>query len=191
VARTDRRAISERFSVPRLASAAIVLLLHLIAIAALVKAGFDATPERQVSAQPIMLWLARLSPPNAQRRRHEDTQIPEPHLIAPEMPVATPDIRIEGADNPSEPSAGSLLGVGRYLNACSGGAYEKLSRQGLVSCLGDIHDVRAQLPLLGPAIPSPFDAVLAKRRAPVVPIEHPCPVSKPTSNLGIPCYFGQ
>jgi hypothetical protein len=183
--------MSERISLPRLVSAAIVLLLHLIVIAVLVKAGIDAAPKRQVSAQPIMLWLTSLSPRDAERRRHEDMQIPQPHMIVPEAPLAMPDIGIEGQGGAPDGDAGSLLGLGRYLNACSAGAYERLSRQGLANCLGDIRDARARLPLLGPAVPSPFDAVLAKRRAPVVPIEHPCPVGSPTSNLGIPCYFGQ
>jgi hypothetical protein len=180
----------ERFSTPRLVSAGIVLLLHLIVIAVLLKAGIDAVPERQIAARPILLWLTSLSPRDAQHRR-EDMPIPQPHMIVPEAPLAMPDIRIEGAGGEPGADAGSLLGVGRYLNACSAGAYERLSRQELANCLGDLRDARARLPLLGPAVPSPFDAVLAKRRAPFVPMEHPCPPSSPTANLGIPCYFGQ
>jgi hypothetical protein len=181
--------MSERFSTPRLVSAAIVLLLHLIVIALLLKAGFGASPPQQDAKRPEMVWLTL---PQAKQRQREETPFAEPRMIAPLQIVPPPDITAPpGEPSLPESEGGGILGVGRYLNNCSGAAYEKLSTREKTECLGDARDVRARL-LLGPAAPSPFDSVLKKRNAPFVPMEHPCEVGKPGSNhQDHPCYFNQ
>ena len=180
--------MSERFSAPRLISAAIVLLLHLIVIALLLKAGFGVSPQQQPSERPQIVWLTL---PQAELRRPEEAPVAEPKMIAPQQIAPAPDITAAPAGEPSLPQSedGGIAGVGRYLNNCGGAAYEKLSAREKTECLGD---ARARLPLLGPVVPSPFDSVLQKRNAPFVPMGHPCPVGKPGSNhQDHPCYFGQ
>jgi hypothetical protein len=181
--------MSERFSAPRLISAAIVLLLHLIVIALLLRADFGVAPQQQPTKRPQMVWLTL---PQTGRRRPEDTPIAEPRMIAPVAPA--PDITAAPPGEPSLPESegGGIAGVGRYLNNCSGAEYEMLSAREKSECLGNVRDARARLPLLGPAVPSPFDSVLQKRNAPFAPMQHPCPVAKPGSNHeDHPCYFGQ
>ena len=178
--------MSERFSAPSLISAAIVLLLHLIVIALLLKAGFGASPQQQPSTRPEMVWLTL---PQAERRRPEEAPVAEPKMIAPQEIAPAPDITAAPPGDLPQSEGGGILGVGRYLNNCSGAAYDKLSAREKTECLGD---ASARLPLLGPAVPSPFDSVLQKRNAPFVPMGHPCPVGKPGSNhQDHPCYFGQ
>jgi len=179
--------MSERFSAPRLISAAIVLLLHLIVIALLLKTGFGVAPQQQPAQRPEIVWLTL---PQAERHRPEQAPVAEPRMIAPHEIAPPPDISAAPPGDLPQSEGGGIVGVGRYLNNCSGAAYEKLSAREKTECLGDARDAR--LPLLGPAVPSPFDSVLQKRNAPFVPMGHPCPVSKPGSNhQDHPCYFGQ
>jgi hypothetical protein len=183
--------MSERFSAPRLIAAAIVLLLHLLVVAALLKIGIQSRPPRQSAARPVLVWLTL---PQARQHQREEAPIAEPRMIAPEQIAPPPEITVAPPGEPSLPQSeyGGIAGVGRYLNNCSGEAYEKLSAREKTECLGDMRDARARLPLLGPAVPSPFDSVLQKRNAPFIPMEHPCPVGKPGSNhQDHPCYFGQ
>lgn len=79
--------------------------------------------------------------------------------------------------------------LGRYLYNCTGANYERLSPKEKAHCLENKWNGEAGPSLtLGPAKPSPYDAVIAGRNAPAVPFEKPCPVDKPTANLGLPCH---
>ena len=176
----------------RLASGAVVLLLHILVLLVLL-AAFQPQLLQTLGTREITVSL---TPENPQKRPRQPIElVPPPTFLVPEAePRAITPPSIEEAAPTAPPQLqGDVGALGRYLYNCSGTLYEKLSPREKQHCLENKWKGGEEGPALtlGPAKPSPFDSVIAKRNAPVVPIEKPCPADKPTSNLGMPCYdFG-
>lgn len=160
------------------ASGAIVLALHIGFIAALMIAM-----TRQATL-PVEHITEVYLPAQAHRAP------PSPAMAAPQLRVFTPDVPVPNIDiEPAAPSTSSLGGVGHALFGCE--ADKLATPEGRAHCprfsLGRPQQPSLRLPPLDTN--SPFAQVIAKRNAPVVPMEHVCtPQESPQANLGLPCY---
>ncbi|MBV9572216.1 MAG: hypothetical protein JO056_13335 [Alphaproteobacteria bacterium] len=173
----------------RAATTVIVLLLHVLVVLALLAAFRPQLLTRVVGSREIVISL----PVTQERRsRQQPNEVPPPAFLPPEVsrPI-TPPI-LEGAPAmPARPSQspGDMEALGRYLYNCTGANYERLSPKEKAHCLENKWNGETGPSLtLGPAKPSPYDAVIAGRNAPAVPFERPCSTDKPTANLGLPCH---
>lgn len=177
----------------RLATGAVALLVHVLAVLLLLAAFRPQTFGIGSSVREITITL-----PVTDRNRSRSKPSPgvpppsflipeaEPRAITPPLLQELPPAR---APSTTEEPQGDMRALGRYLYNCSGAYYERLSSREREHCLDNKWNGQKGPALtLGPAKPSPFDDVIAKRNEKAVPFEHPCPVEKPTSNLGMPCY---
>lgn len=172
----------------RLAAGAIVLLLHILVLLALL-AAFRPQLLTRIGNREIVISLPVTQ---ENRTQQQPLEVLPPTFLPPEIsrPITPPVL--EGA--PAAPalpsqSQGDMGALGRYLYNCTGANYERLSPKEKAHCLENKWNGEAGPSLtLGPAKPSPYDAVIAGRNAPAVPFEKPCPVDKPTANLGLPCH---
>jgi hypothetical protein len=175
----------------RAAAGAVVLLLHILVLLALLAAFRPQLFQQAVGTREITITL-----PVTPRSREEvpSNTLPPPSLLVPESsPQAiTPPSLLSAPTAPEQEQQGDIRALGRYLYNCTGQYFERLSAKEKAHCLENKWNGQEGPALtLGPAKPSPYDAVIAKRNAPGVPIERPCAVDKPTSNLGMPCFdFG-
>jgi hypothetical protein len=174
----------------RAAAGGIVLLLHILVLLALLAAFKPQLFEQVLGAHEITISLP-IAPEAARRPPQRPTDVVPPTFLAPETPRAITVPSLE----PSPPAVeqqpqGDIGALGRYLYNCTGQYFERLSPKEKAQCLTNKFNGQEGPSLtLGPAKPSPYDAVIAKRNAPFRPIEHPCPIDKPTSNYGLPCFF--
>jgi hypothetical protein len=173
----------------RAAAGAAVLLLHVVILLALL-AAFQPRLVRQVLGEREIVISLPVTP-ETRRSREQPNEVTPPTLLQPEVPhpiTLPPVILPPEQPRPEQPQQGDIHALGRYLYYCSGAYYERLSAKEKAHCLENKFNGQEGPALtLGPAKPSPYDEVIAKRNAPVVPIEKPCPDDKPTSNLGLPC----
>jgi hypothetical protein len=174
----------------RAASAATVLLLHILALLALLAAFRPQTffgvrePTREITITlpPTPVKTPRIEQPPA---------IPPPEFLTPELSpraITPPSLEALPAQPQTQEPQGDIQALGRYLYNCSGAYYEQLSPREKAHCLANQWNGQGPALTLGPAQPSPFDAVIARRNAPFVPAEKPCPLDHPNSNLGLPCF---
>jgi|KBSMisStaDraftv2_1062788.scaffolds.fasta_scaffold06580_6 hypothetical protein len=175
----------------RAASAATVLLLHILALLALLAAF---RPQTFFGARQATREITITLPPTPVKtpRIERLPSIPPPEFLTPEISpraITPPALEALPAQPETQEPQGDLRALGRYLYNCSGAYYERLSPREKAHCIENKwYGKEGPVLTLGPAKPSPYDAVLAKRNAPAVPIERPCPTDKPTANLGMPCY---
>ena len=175
----------------RAAAGGFVLLLHILVLLALLAAFKPRLFQQTPGAYEISITLPVTRRfPEVER----PTALPPPNFLLPEISpraIAPPSL-IAPPTAPEQEQQGDMRALGRYLYNCTGQYFERLSPKEKAHCLENkFNGEEGPALTLGPAKPSPYDAVIAKRNAPVVPIEHPCPDDKPTSNLGLPCYdFG-
>jgi hypothetical protein len=176
----------------RAATGAAVLLLHILVLLALL-AAFHPHLLQQALGTPEITITLPVTPQQQTRRPQPPSDLVPPTFLRPEDVPHTITLPSPEAAPPAQPEPqqqGDIRALGRYLYNCSGAYYDRLSPKEKAHCLENKWNGQEGPALtLGPAKPSPYDAVIAKRNAPAVPIEHPCPVDKPTSNLGFPCYF--
>lgn len=175
----------------RAAAGALVLALHVLALVALL-AAFRPNVLQQVFGEREIVISLPVRPQTTRRLPQEPRQLVPPTFLVPEVSprAITPPVFGNTAppQAPSEPQ-GDIRALGRYLYNCSGAYYERLSPKEKAHCLENKWNGQEGPALtLGPAKRSPYDAVIAKRNAPFVPLEKPCPADKPTANLGLPCY---
>jgi hypothetical protein len=178
------------FEIPwrRIAAGGFVLLLHLLFIFALILALRLPAAEEGRHLRELVLTL--MTPHMGPKERQQNLNIPTPKFVSPEtlpraITLLPPALR-EQAPAPQ----GDIRGLGRYLTNCSDAYYEQLSPRERAGCLSNKWEEKASVPdlLLGPRQPSPFDAIITRRRTPAQSIEHPCAPDSPTANLGLPCY---
>ena len=170
---------------------AAVLALHLLLILFLLRATYVAVaPPPLLRELPITLWLApaeKPKPPKPQemeQKKQGETAVR--HAIT--APLSMP----EGAPPPSDYNG--LRALGRYMNNCSAGNYDALSRRELAHCLGNQWNEPGQGQArlrLGTEPDSVWKRQMDKRKAPVAPMEHECPLGSKNDQLGLPCFFGQ
>ena len=173
----------------RAAAGGFVLLLHILVLLALLAAFKPQLFQQTPGTREITVTLPIV--PEANRRPPQTpTDLVPPTFLAPEAPRAITLPSLESRPPAAEPQPqGDVRALGRYLYNCTGLYYERLSAKEKAHCLENKFNGQERPALtLGPAKPSPYDAVIAGRNAPAVPIEKPCPVDKPTSNLGLPCF---
>jgi len=176
----------------RAAAGGFVVLLHILVLLVLLAAFRPHLLLETLGTREITVSL---TPENPQKRPRQPSElVPPPTFLIPEAEpraITPPSIEEATPAAPPQPQ-GDVGALGRYLYNCTGTLYEKLSPKEKQHCLENKWKGEEGPALtLGPAKPSPFDSVIAKRNAPAVPIEKPCPADKPTSNLGMPCYdFG-
>jgi hypothetical protein len=172
----------------RAAAGAAVLLLHFLVLLVLLAAFRPHLLEQALGTREIIITL----PVTPERRPAPlQPQTAPPAFLAPELPPHAITLLPPTAPLPARPAEpqGDVRALGRYLYNCSGAYYERLSPKEKAHCLENKWEGQEGPALtLGPAKPSPFDAVIAGRNAPAVPIEKPCAVDKPTANLGTPCF---
>jgi hypothetical protein len=175
----------------RAATGAAVLLLHILVLLALLAAFQPHLLQQALGTREITITLPVT--PRQQTRPQPPSDLVPPTFIRPEeLPhaITLPSLQAVPPVQPEREQQGDIRALGRYLYNCSGAYYDRLSPKEKAHCLENKWNGQEGPALtLGPAKPSPYDAVIAKRNAPAVPIEHPCPVDKPTSNLGLPCFF--
>jgi hypothetical protein len=173
----------------RAAAGAAVLLLHIVILLALLAAFQPRLVQQVLGTREIVITLPVT--PETNRPRQSPNVVTPPTLLNPEVPhpITLPPIIVPPEMKPEQqPQQGDIRALGRYLYYCSGAYYERLSAKEKAHCLENkFNGQEGPAPTLGPAKPSPYDAVIAGRNAPVVPIEKPCPDEKPTANLGMPC----
>jgi hypothetical protein len=177
----------------RAAAGAVVLLLHILVLLVLLAAFRPHLLQEALGTREITISLP-VVPEKRERQRQQPTDIVPPTFLVPEAApraITPPSIEEALPAAPPQPE-GDVGALGRYLYNCTGTYYEKLSAKEKAHCLENKWNGQEGPALtLGPAKPSPYDSVLAKRNAPAVPIEKPCPTDKPTANLSMPCYdFG-
>jgi hypothetical protein len=174
----------------RATTGAAVLLLHNLVLLALLAAFQPHLLQQALGSREITITLPVHRTPQVE----EPARLPLPTFLSPETSprAITPPSLLAVPAAPEQEQQGDIRALGRYLYNCTGQYFERLSAKEKAHCLENKFNGQEGPALtLGPAKPSPYDAVIAKRNAPVVPIEHPCPDDKPTSNLGMPCYdFG-
>ena len=175
----------------RAAVGGAVLLLHVLVILALLVA-LRTPMVREISrVGEIVLELPPAPVTSTGPEKKNPLAIPPPKFLAPESQRAITIAPIAPSAPAPAPPQGDIRALGRYLYNCSGTYYEQLSPREKAHCLANQWNNQGPALTLGPAKPSPFDAVIARRNAAPVPMETPCPVDKPTANLGTPCYnFG-
>ena len=175
----------------RAASAATVLLLHILALLALLAAF---RPQTFFGARQATREITITLPPTPVKtpRIEQRPAIPPPEFLTPELSpraITPPSLEALPAQPQTQEPQGDIHALGRYLYNCSGAYYERLSPREKQHCLENKWYGRdGPVLTLGPAKPSPYDAVIAKRNAPSLPSEKPCATDKPTANLGMPCY---
>jgi hypothetical protein len=176
----------------RAATGAAVLLLHILVLLALLAAFQPHLLQQALGTREITIALP-VTPQQQTRRPQPPSDLVPPTFLRPEdVPhtITLPSLEAAPPAQPEPQQQGDIRALGRYLYNCSGAYYDRLSPKEKAHCLENKWNGQEGPALtLGPAKPSPYDAVIAKRKAPAVPIEHPCPVDKPTSNLGLPCFF--
>jgi hypothetical protein len=177
----------------RAAAGAVVLLLHILVLLVLLAAFKPHLLQEAIGTREITISLP-VTPEIRERQKQLPTDLVPPSFLVPEAAprAITPSFEEVAPAAPPQPQ-GDVGALGRYLYNCTGAEYEKLSAKEKSHCLENKWKGGEEGPALtlGPAKPSPYDSVLAKRNAPAVPIEKPCPTDKPTANLGMPCYdFG-
>lgn len=177
----------------RAVAGAVVLILHVLVLLALLAAFRPQLLQQVLGAREIFIAL-----PVAERFRRvpeQPSDIVPPTLLVPNISpraITPPALQSLTPSTPEQQPEGDIRALGRYLYNCTGAYYERLSPKEKAHCLENKwNGPEGPALTLGPAKPSPFDAVMTKRNAPFVPIEKPCPTDKPTANLGLPCYdFG-
>jgi hypothetical protein len=172
----------------RAATGAAVLFLHILVLLALLAAFKPQLLQQALGTHEITITLPVM--PQRTRTLETPSDIVPPIFIRPEeVPHAITPPSLEAPPVQREPEQqGDIRALGRYLYNCSGAYYERLSPKEKAHCIENKWNGQQGPALtLGPAKPSPYDAVIAKRNAPFVPIEKPCDVDKPTANLGLPC----
>jgi len=173
----------QEMRIRRAASGAIVLALHILLLLFLLAVLHPPAFERAMGMREV---IVRFFPqPEKAQVRQNPFRVPPPLFIQPVTPQAiTPPSARPAA--PTEPQ-GDIGAVGRYLTNCSGAEYEKLSPREKEHCLANKWDNKGPLFTLGPAKPSPFDAVIAKRNAPMRSPTKDCGAGVPNVNLGMSC----
>ena len=171
----------------RAATSAIVILLHFLLLLVLLTALRPTHGERIGGLPEIIIRMLPQSVPR-ERRQEEQSPIPEPQFLQPEPPhaITTPFGSTE-TTKPAEPE-GDMGALGRYLFNCSGAAYELLSAREKAHCLGNQWENKEAPVMLGTTKPSPFDAVIARRNAPVGKASSPCPAGRPGPDRGVDCF---
>ncbi|HEY1638207.1 MAG TPA: hypothetical protein VGF62_06760 [Rhizomicrobium sp.] len=173
----------------RAAAGGFVLLLHIVVLLALLAAFQPQLFQQTIGTREITVSLP-IVPETSRRPPQLPTEIAPPTLLVPEVPraITLPSLEAPPPAAEQQPQ-GDIRALGRYLYNCTGLYYERLSAKEKAHCLENKFNGQEGPTLtLGPAKPSPYDAVIAGRNAPAVPIEKPCPVDKPTANLGLPCF---
>ena len=178
----------------RAVAGGIVLLLHLLVLLALLAAFKPHLLEQVLGTREIVITVP-VVPQTARHPPQLPSEVAPPTLLVPEAPpraIAPPTLETIPPAAAEQRPPGDIRALGRYLYNCSGAYYERLSPKEKAHCLENKwNGQNPPVVTLGPAKPSPYDAVIAKRNAPFAPIEKPCPADKPTANLGLPCYdFG-
>jgi len=172
----------------RAAAGGFVLLLHILVLLALLAAFKPQLLKETFGSREITISLP-VVPQASERPRQQPSEIAPPTFLAPESPraITLPSLEVPPpATEQQQP--GDIRALGRYLYNCTGQYFERLSAKEKAHCLTNKFNGQEGPALtLGPAKPSPYDAVIAGRNAPAVPIEKPCPTDKPTANLGLPC----
>ena len=171
----------------RAAAGGIVLLLHVLVLLGLLAAFRPQLFQQVIGTREITVSLPVVPQPN--ERPQQPSAVAPPTLLVPEAPraITLPSLELPPPAAEQQPQ-GDVRALGRYLYNCTGLYYERLSAKEKAHCLENKFKGQEGPALtLGPAKPSPYDAVIAGRNAPAVPIEKPCPTDKPTANLGLPC----
>ena len=164
-----------------LVSAGIVLVLHACFILALIAAMYHAPAIAPVRLYDVLLRL----PPQRSKYRPPLWAEPSRTLAAPQIPV--PDIEIA----PAAPETSTLEGIGQALSGCDIDNAAPPEPGQHTPCqqltFGQPQEPSLRL---GPIdVNSPYAKALAKRDAPVAPMEHACTtLESPSANLGLPCY---
>jgi hypothetical protein len=173
----------------RAAAGGVVLLLHVVVLLALLAAFKPQLFQQTIGTREITVSLP-IVPETSGRPPQLPTEIAPPALLVPEAPhpITLPSLEAPPPPTTEQQPQGDIRALGRYLYNCTGLNYERLSAKEKAHCLENKFNGQEGPALtLGPAKPSPYDAVIAGRNAPAVPIEKPCPTDKPTANLGLPC----
>jgi len=169
----------------RVATSVAVILLHLLLLLVLLTTLRPSNRERAEDLREIVI---RMLPQPRERKPEEESPIPEPQFLQPELPHAiTPLPGSTEETRPGRPE-GDMGALGRYLFNCSGAAYDLLSPLEKAHCLGNQWENKEPPVMLGIAKPSPFDAVIAKRNAPVAKATQPCPAGRPGPDRGVDCF---
>lgn len=172
--------------VRRAATSAIVIFLHVLLLLVLLTALRPTNGQRAEALREIVIRMLP-RPESREHERQERTPVPVPQFLQPELPHAiTTPFDSTGTTKPAEPE-GDMGALGRYLFNCSGAAYEQLSAREKAHCLGNQWDNKEAPLMLGTAKPSPFDAVIARRNAPVGKATSPCPAGRPGPDRGADC----
>jgi hypothetical protein len=173
----------------RAAAGGFVLLLHIVVLLALLAAFKPQLFQQTIGTREITVSLP-IAPETSRRQPQQPADLVPPTFLAPESPRAITLPSLESSPPAAEQQPqGDIRALGRYLYNCTGLYYERLSAKEKAHCLENKFKGQEGPALtLGPAKPSPYDAVIAGRNAPAVPIEKPCPTDKPTANLGLPCF---
>ena len=175
----------------RAIAVAAVLLLHVVLIWLLLRATIvHIAPPAIFRALPITIWLQtapKPKPPEPNPQEKEEKEGPAPVERAIGPPLSAP------AGVPPSEEYNGLRALGRYLNNCTAGNYEKLSAKEWAHCLGNQWQGPGEAPLtLGIESPSEWKTQMDKRKAPPRKVEHECDQGTLNSNLGLPCYdFGK
>ncbi len=179
--------MAKELRVRRAAVGVAVLALHILILLALLTAIRTPMAEKTLPVREILIRLLPAPSNPGEEETKTPAEMPPPAFLVPDQPHAiTPAPEI--SSQPATPPEGDIGALGRYLYNCSGAYYEKLSPREKAHCLGNQWDNKGPGVMLGTAKPSPFDAVIARRNAPFVPVQRPCPVDKPQANLGLPCF---
>jgi len=166
----------------KLVAAVIVLAIHVALIAALIRV--TELPSTPAPALTRFTEVFLRAPPQV-RTIMRAVSGPARFLSVPDIPAPQIDIA------PTAPGADAISGIGRALFGCALENLAALPPEQRGGCLN--------LPMRHPPEPSlrlepydanaPFARVIAKRNAPVVPMEHACaPNEGINSNLGLPCF---
>jgi len=171
----------------RAATSAAVILLHLLLLLVLLTA---LRPSNREHAEDLREIVIRMLPqaPTHERKPREELPIPAPQFLEPQLPHAI--TLPSGSEETAKPAEqqGDMGALGRYLFNCSGAAYDLLSAREKAHCLGNQWESKEAPVMLGTAKPSPFDAVIARRNAPVAKATHPCPAGRPGPDRGVDCF---
>lgn len=173
----------------RAAAGGVVLLLHILVLLGLLAAFKPQLLKETLGSREITITLPVA--PQANERPRQPNEIAPPTFLTPESPraITLPSLLEAPPPATAQQPQGDIEALGRYLYNCTGQYYERLSAKEKAHCLTNKFKGQEGPALtLGPAKPSPYDAVIAGRNAPAVPIEKPCPTDKPTANLGLPCF---
>jgi hypothetical protein len=171
----------------RAATSAAVILLHLLLLLVLLTALRPSNRERSENLREIVVRMLPQAQPH-ERKPEKELPVPAPQFLEPELPHAiTPVPGSAEATRPAQPE-GDMGALGRYLFNCSGAAYDLLSAREKAHCLGNQWENKEAPVMLGTAKPSPFDAVIARRNAPVTKATQPCPAGRPGPDRGVDCF---